>query len=150
MLEQLGGVFWLCVAVFAAYEGWKSDIGTVTVPGPGFLPFWTGVLLGIISLALIISTIVKKEMQGKLTNPWKGLNWGKTIGVSVSLIIYSLVFTIFGYIVTTFGLIFIAVGVMDRGHLVRRGITALAIAVVSYLVFNTFLDARLPKGIFGF
>jgi hypothetical protein len=92
MWERGAGIVWFCVSLFVMYQGWKVDIGTLGVPGPGFLPFWAGCVLGMLSIAITVSTIVKREMADRLTNPWKGVNWRQIIGVSVSLLAYSFIF----------------------------------------------------------
>lgn len=151
MREQLGGIFWLCIALFVAREGWKSEIGMLSAPGPGFLPFWGAVILGGFSIVLIICTTLNKKMSGKLGALWKGTQWGKVFAVTCSLFVYPLLLPTLGFVITTFGLMFFVTAVVgERSVFWHRGISAFLIVVGSYLVFSIFLDVKLPKGVFGF
>jgi hypothetical protein len=59
-----------------------NDIGTFHSPGPGFLPFWSGVALGAFSIILIVESILEKKAERKITNLWKGIEWSNVILVS--------------------------------------------------------------------
>jgi hypothetical protein len=150
MREQLIAIFWLCFALFGVYEGWVLDVGQARSPGPGFLPFWSAVLLGIFSVAhILVVTITKKRALG-FRDLWKGVSWGKVIWASISLLVYAALFPRLGYILATFCLIFLVMIIMEPGRLWHHGLYAVMIAVVSFFIFNNLLDSRLPKGIFGF
>lgn len=150
MREQLGGIFWLCIALFGIYEGWKCNVGHAGAPGPGFVPFWSAALLGAFSLAYIIFISVIQGKTGKLRDLWKGMHWGKILGVSIALVIYPLVFSALGYILDTCCLIFLVMVIMKPGRPWRYGLYASIISVLSFLIFNSLLDSRLPTGMLGF
>jgi hypothetical protein len=114
------------------------------------LPFWSAVLLGAFSLAYTIFVTVTKPTAVRIRDIWRGVSWGKVLWVSISFLVYCLIFPKFGYVLTTFLLIFLVMAIMKSGGLVRHGLYALIIAVVSFVIFNGLLDSRLPKGIFGF
>jgi putative tricarboxylic transport membrane protein len=151
MREQLGGLFWLAISVFVCVESIRIDIGTLRVPGPGFLLFWSAVVLGLFAIALIIVTTINKKLTGKLADPWKGLQWGRVIAVLCSLFLYTLLLPKLGYLLATFALMFFVASIIDDRslRLWRHGISAVLIVVASYLVFDVFLDLRLPKGMFS-
>lgn len=150
MREQLGGFFWLAISVFVCSESIKSEIGTLHAPGPGFLPFWSAVLLGIFAIVTIVYGFAKKQPAGRIRDLWKGLQWGKVIVILFVLFLYPLVLVRLGYLISTFGLMIVATVVMDRSRIWRHGISAVIIVVASYLLFDVFLDVKLPKGMFGF
>lgn len=150
MREQLGGFFWLAISVFVCSESIKSEIGTLHAPGPGFLPFWSAVLLGIFAIVTIVYGFVKKQSAGRIRDLWTGLQWGKVIVILFVLFLYPLVLVRLGYLISTFGLMIVATVVMDRSRIWRHGISAVIIVVASYLLFDVFLDVKLPKGMFGF
>jgi len=47
--DLVSGLFWLAVAIFAAVQGLALKLGSLHQPGPGFFPFWGGVVLGLLS-----------------------------------------------------------------------------------------------------
>jgi putative tricarboxylic transport membrane protein len=148
--DLLAGLFWLSISVFILIEAIKSDIGTFRSPGPGFLPFWSGLILGTLAITLLVISILKKKRKMKIMDLWKNLEWGKLICVSLSLFLYLILLPIMGYLITTFGLMVFLLFIIERKKLWVQGVSACTISLVSYIIFYILLDIRLPKGIFGF
>ena len=126
------------------------DIGTFKSPGPGFLPFWSGVALGTLSIFLIIASISKKKEGGEIINIWKGIDWSNVILVLISLSIYAILLDRAGYLITTFGVMALLFGLKRGPRLWIHGVSALITTMVTYFIFYVWLDVKLPKGIFGF
>ncbi len=150
MREQIGGFFWLAVSIFVCYESIKSDIGSLSAPGPGFLPFWSAFALGVFAVILIIYSSVKRQLRLGVADMWRGLHWGKAIAGFCALFIYPLLLSKLGYLVATFIFVFFVMCIINRSRLWRHGLSSLIIVVTSYVLFNVLLDVKLPKGMFGF
>jgi putative tricarboxylic transport membrane protein len=148
--EQLGGLFWLGIAVFVCAQAWKSEIGSLGNPGPGFFPFWSAVVLGLFASALLIVSSARKHMKRTLADLWRGTQWQKVIWIMCSLFLYLLTMPKVGFVVTTFALMLSLTAIIEQRRAWRHGVSALIIVAASYLVFKVILDVRLPKGIFGF
>jgi putative tricarboxylic transport membrane protein len=149
-MEVLSGLFWLGISVFVCIASLKSDIGSLHAPGPGFLPFWSAVVLGLFAIILIIVSNLKRQLKAKMAGLWAGMHWQKVFWMVSSLFLYTLLLSKLGYLITTFGLMIFATAIIDRRRMWRHCINALIIISASYLIFNVFLDVKLPKGIFGF
>ena len=147
--DLLAGLFWLGIAVFVVIQSVKSDIGSLHSPGPGFLPFWSAVILGTLSIILLVTNSLKKKWEGKLLDLWKGLDWDRVIWVLLALFLYPILLPITGYLITTFVLIAFLLYIGERSKLWIDVASALAITLVSYVIFCTLLDVKLPRGIFG-
>jgi len=148
--DLLSGLFWLGISVFVCLESIWTDLGTFHSPGPGFFPFWSAVILGMSAIILLVTGILKKKWPSGIVDLWRGMEWKKVIWVLCSLLLYPLVLPLFGYLITTFGLIGFLLGIMGKPKVWVQGVTALMITVVSYVIFYFLLDVRLPKGILGF
>jgi putative tricarboxylic transport membrane protein len=148
--DPLGGFFWLAISIFVCIEAIWVGLGTFKSPGPGFLPFWAGVVLGSFSILLIITSVLKKKGGEKLREMWKGMAWKKVLLVLFSLFLYILLLPRMGYIPTTFGLMIFMSGVIRRSKLWTEVMIPLITVLASYFIFNTWLGIQLPKGIFGF
>ena len=146
----MSGFFWLAISIFVCIESIQVSLGTFHSPGPGFLPFWAGVVLGTFSIILIVTSIVKKKGREKLTEMWKGMAWMKVILVLFSLFLYILLLPRIGYITATFGLMIFMSGIIKRSKLWTQVVIPLITVLASYFIFNTWLGIQLPKGIFGF
>ena len=147
--DLLAGLFWLGISVFVIVQSLKSDLGSLRTPGPGFLPFWSAVILGALSIILMVTTTVRKKWEGRLADLWRGLDWVRVTLVLLSLFLYPIVLSIAGYLITTFVFVAFLLSVGVRSKLWIDVASALAITVLSYVIFHTLLDVKFPVGIFG-
>lgn len=148
--DHLSGFFWLAISIFVCVESIQVSLGTFHSPGPGFLPFWAGVVLGTFSIILIVTTFLNKRGKGKLIEMWKGVGWKKVVLVLFSLFLYIILLPRIGYMIATFGLMIFMSGIIKRSKLWIEVVIPLITVLASYFIFNTWLGIQLPKGIFGF
>ena len=52
--NQWSGLFWLVFSIFVCVDAVRMGRGSFQVPGPGFLPFWSGVVVGILAILLLV------------------------------------------------------------------------------------------------
>ena len=147
--NQVEGLFWLSISIFVCVEAIGSKIGTFQSPGPGFLPFLGGVILGSLSIILIVTNFLKKKGDEMVTYLWKGRGWGKICLILLALFIYAILLPKLGYLITTFGLMIILFGVKERPKFWIQVLSALITALATYVIFYVLLQVQLPKGILG-
>ena len=145
---QLTGLFWLALSIFICVMSMRLGIGTLKNPGPGFLLFWAGIILGILGIIIALLAHSKKKERVKTADLWKGLKWDKAILVLISLFIYILLLPTVGYLVMTFALLFFLFRILERSALWVRVLFALITTVTTYIIFHVWLDVHLPRGIF--
>ena len=148
--NQPSGLFSLAVSILVCALSMGVKIGTFQIPGPGFLPFWSGVFLGTFSIVLIVKSFLRKKDEGEIIDLWKGVEWIKAVLVLASLFAYAILLTKVGYLITTFGLMAFLFGLIEKTKLWIRVMSAFVAALVTYIIFHVWLDVQLPKGIFGF
>ena len=112
--DQLSGFFWLAISIFVCLESVQARVGTFRSPGPGFLPFWLGVILGTFSIILVITSILRKGKAGKIRDLWEGTKWGKVILVLVLILLYTRFLTKTGYLIATFGLMIFLFAITEK------------------------------------
>lgn len=149
--EITGLVFWLLIAAFVMISSWNLGLGEYKNPGPGFFPFWSALLLGVLSLAMMGKIYLQKEavaMGGKV-DLWEDLNWGKNTVVIAALFAYCLILPWFGYLLSTMALMMVLfyVGKMKPSALIAGAMLAV---LLSYFIFLYGLKTPLPRGIWGF
>jgi putative tricarboxylic transport membrane protein len=147
--DLLAGLFWLSLSVFVIIQSIKVDIGSLHSPGPGFLPFWSAAMLGVLSIILMVTANLREKRGGKLLELWRGLEWDKVILVLLALFLYPILLPFVGYLIMTFVLIAFLLFTGVRSKLWIDVASALAITLISYVIFYTLLDVKLPKGLFG-
>jgi len=126
----------------------RLGIGTLKNPGPGFLLFWAGIILGILGIIIALLAHSKKKERVKTSDLWKGLKWDKAILVLISLFIYILLLPTVGYLIMTFALLFLLFSILERSALWVPVVFALITTVTTYMIFHVWLDVHLPQGIF--
>ena len=148
--DPVSGFFWLALAVFVCLISVPIGIGSFRTPGPGFLPFWAGIALGILSIAVVTMGMLRRNEAGGISQLWKGLAWRKAMAVMVSLFLYTVLMDRVGYLVVTSALLSFLFCLTRRERIWMKVGGALMTAVVSYLVFGVWLEVQLPKGMLGF
>ena len=86
----------------------------------------------------------------KKSRLWKGLRWSKVIMVLAGLVIYAILLPSMGYLITTFALMLLLFGIIERPRLWVQLTTALFTAFATYLVFYVLLGIQLPRGLIEF
>lgn len=140
----------LLIGILILPQSLRLGVGSWMIPGPGFLPFWAGVALSLLALAIFLSALVRKVFE-IAPRFWPRLDSGKYVClVSFSLIGYNFLWTQVGFSITTFlfmGFLFRIVG--KHPWRVSLGGAALT-SLLAYVFFNTFLKSHLPQGLVGF
>lgn len=144
--EKVCHLFLLLSGLMICVISIRSKLGTVTNPGPGFVPFGAGFLLLFFSLVgLFESGYMEKQAE-----PLAGPDWKRAIAVFFFLIGYALILTKIGYVLSTFLLMFVLFWTADHRKRIIPVIKAGLSAGITYIIFGKLLDCQLPKGIFWF
>jgi hypothetical protein len=148
--DQWSALFWLVFAGLVGAASVRMGIGTFQVPGPGLLPGLAAAFVAALALLLLVTGTRKREEKGRIRDLWTGEAWKKVTLVSASLLTYALVLNRLGFLIATFGLMTLLFSVLGRSPLWVRAAAGLGTALVAHLVFRTWLDVQLPKGLLGF
>lgn len=140
--------FWVALGILVCYGASRLGLGKITEPGSGFIFFWSGLILVILSLVDLAESLHGgEELLGQKT---AAMNWVKIALVILSLVLYAFFLERLGFVVTTFVLLSFLLGWIERTNWVRSLGIATSAALGSFAIFELWLKIRLPKGIFGF
>jgi putative tricarboxylic transport membrane protein len=145
--DQSSSLFWLAVGIGTALSSLKYGIGTFHEPGPGFITFFAGAILIILSLGLFLSSLRDREGRSGLKNLWAGLETGKVLYVIVLLVAYLFLLKPAGFLISTFFLLFLLFRVRGSYGLKTIFLLSSLVTLGSYIIFEIWLKAQLPKGI---
>lgn len=134
----------LGVYVFA--EAWSWPYYNEDGPGPGFFPVWYGVVMVVLSLALIAMTIAK--LPRAETPDWQGIS--RALITWAAFAISAALMGWLGFLVSFALLTFFMITYVFRQPAVTAGVAAVIAAAAFYLVFPFALSVPLPTGVFGF
>jgi len=149
--DRISGIFWLCFAVLVIIQSYHLGLGTLHKPGPGFLFFWVNIVLAIMSLIVLIRAWAGKKEEGTpSTTIFGGQNTSKIIFVMISLFLYALLMEIVGFIPVTLMLFIYLLGIIEKKRWFYTIFVSVVVTVISYLIFETWLQSQLPKGVLEF
>ncbi|MBI4735377.1 MAG: tripartite tricarboxylate transporter TctB family protein [candidate division NC10 bacterium] len=119
-------------------------------PGAGFLPFWLGALMAVLSALLLVKACLQPVASADTAlfpNRRVLIPVGATIG---SLAAYILVLDRLGFLLGTGLLTAFLLGVVERERWFTTVLVAVLNAVGLYVVFHLLLGVSLPKSVLGF
>ncbi|MDD5171040.1 MAG: tripartite tricarboxylate transporter TctB family protein [Syntrophales bacterium] len=147
--DIIGGLFFLAAGVFFAVYSQSVDIGTMGEPGPGFLPLWAGILLGLLSAALLAKSWFRKFEAGEPFFP-EFDSWKRVSMVVLSLIFYDLLLARLGFVIITFLFVAFLVKFVFPQPWLRTVVTAVLSTAGAQIIFVNLLEIQFPKGPLGF
>jgi len=148
--NRISAVFFIGVGMFFSLYGRTVEIGNWSEPGPGFMPFWSGIVLAVMSLFLLIGSFKKREWQ--VMPPFFPLadSWKRVVLAFVAMVAYLLLLNMLGFTLVTFLFIAFLLKVIFPQSWKRTLIGAVATAVLARLIFISLLETQLPLGFLGF
>jgi hypothetical protein len=144
--DVAGGLFWFGISIFVGAKAVDLGIGRFSAPGPGFVLFWASLLLGVLSIVLLIRSFTGKSGGTLLSDPFRGLKWGRALTVIVAVFVYTAFLNRVGFLLMTFGLVAIlfALGRVNRWVSISGAIVTV---ILAYVVFHFGLQVQFPRGI---
>jgi putative tricarboxylic transport membrane protein len=143
--DRVSGLFWLAVALFAAAQGLSLGLGSLHRPGPGFFPFWGGVVLGLLSILLVVRSPARDAPGAARVRP----DTAKPVVAAGAILGYLLLLEVLGFVPVTF-LFLLLLFRRERRSWAFSAASAAAGAAGCYVVFQIWLKTQLPTGPLGF
>jgi putative tricarboxylic transport membrane protein len=140
-------LFWVALGILVCYGATRLGLGSVTEPGSGFIFFWSGLILVIMSLVALAES--RRGSDEGIPDIGE-TNWLKIALVLLSLLLYAFFLERLGFVMTTFVLLSFLLGLIEGTNWPRTFGVAGAAVLASVAIFELWLKIRLPKGIFGF
>jgi putative tricarboxylic transport membrane protein len=129
-------------------ESWSLKVGGLHNPGPGFLPFYTAILLGLLALISLLQTL--KGAKGSASEIWGGIQFGKLAILLGALFLYVFLLDRLGFLLGTFLLLLVLFRIVEPYGWKTVLFSSLLTTAGTYLFFVLLLESRLPRGFLGF
>ena len=142
-----GTLFWIAVGLVTCYGATRLGVGSITEPSAGFIFFWSGLVLIVLSLIVFVDAV--RSFENTLQQ-LPEINWPKIALVLFALLLYAFFLEKLGFVFTTFVLMSFLLGCIQSAGWLRSFAVAGAAALTAYAIFELWLKIRLPKGIVGF
>jgi hypothetical protein len=147
--ETFEAIFWVAIAGVICLQSFRLDLGMVSRPGPGFMPFVAGAIIALLGGALFLQTIVMRR-ESEVKEEKIAFNFKSLIKLLSIFGVYTIVLYPLGYLISTFLLMLalFSIGKEKRKWWLIRIVAPLVVTTMSYLIFRVWLQCPLPKGMF--
>lgn len=147
--ETIACLFWMTLSLALGAGSYQIGLGTPQEPGSGFLPFWTAVLLCVLTIVHFIRTVYPdKTGQATASLVW-GKHWRRLIIVILTLTLYGVTLSALGYVISTFLLLVVLFSIYGRRKWwVVVGISVIVVGI-TVMIFSFWLTIQLPQGLWG-
>ncbi len=146
--DIVSGLFWLGISIFVAIMAVELGVGVFSNPGPGFVLFWSSLIFGTLSIALVIKGFLGKGRQRNLSDSWKGLKWSNVLITIVALFLYATFLTEIGFLLMTFGFMALLYA-LGKPKLWVAIAGSFVTIMLAYVIFHFALQIQFPRGILG-
>lgn len=147
--DFLCGLFLGALSIGVSIMAYRLGLGDICTPGPGFIPFGGGVLLGLMSIGLCFKGLLGSLKEFREREVFKGKRWWKAVFVLVTLIGYGMTFNLLGFSICTFLLMILLLLVPGHQKWWVAITFSLVTVVFAYLLFMVLLESPFPRGPFG-
>ncbi len=149
--DKMSSLVWLGIAVFICAGSLRLSLGNFHNPGPGFLSFYAGLLMGI--LAVVVHLQSRKSSrsgrEGKHHQIWTNRQRGwKMVWTVLALLFYALAMNYLGFLLSTFIFLTFLLRVIEPQRWTVALGGSLAASLAFYIIFDLGLQSQLPKGLF--
>jgi putative tricarboxylic transport membrane protein len=147
--EEGSSLVWLGLAVVICIGSLRLSLGSFHNPGPGFFPFSAGLVLGILAAAVYFqarrAAASAEETGQPLWTNRSGVK--KVILTAIALLVYGISMNYLGFLISTFIFFVFLLRTIEPQRWGLVIIESLLASGISYLVFEIWLQAQLPRGI---
>jgi putative tricarboxylic transport membrane protein len=144
--HRMVSIVFLILSCLVMIESVRLRLNTIHNPGPGFMPFFLGLSLALLSILSLFSP----DLRRKGLAFWNGWQRSQsTFYVFAGLIAYLLLFKVLGFYVDTFLLMVYLIKISGEKGYKRLLLVSLLTMVVTYLLFYKLLYIPFPQGLLG-
>jgi putative tricarboxylic transport membrane protein len=147
-LDKIGSLVCLVIAGIALWQSMKVPMGNIRQPGPGFLPFWVGVILALLSAFLCFDANFRKPAAEPVHFLSGEGKWPYVVAAGIALLIYTFLLEPMGFILSTFLLLIFLLRVIGRQKWWVGVTGSILVTFFTHLIFKVALKVQLPRGLF--
>ena len=150
-----GALFIGLVAVLYLFDGRELSMGSVGMPGEGFVPRVMGIFLLACCVALFSREVFFRhsasdaEKSGQAEGDADEENTKRPLYLMVALLVYAGVLPFLGFILSTFALMLVSFRIFEFRNWGWSVVMAAAATAVTHFVFEKWLQILFPPGLWG-
>lgn len=150
MRGGLSSLVMLFLGVAIAYQGKQYEVGSLVAMGPGFFPFYCGLLLIFLGIIYFLVSFVIGEDGGSTVFGFSKKRARGWFFILLGMISFVILGELFGFFIASFALIFLsAIGDVDF-KIFSSFLLALGVSSLGAFVFIYLLEMQIPLFSIGF
>lgn len=148
--DRIYGVIGLGLALWSYLESTRLQYMTEFTPGPGFFPFWVGVVLALLSLYLILDTYLRKpdKSDDKKILPERHMLY-RVGAIMLMLVVVRYTMGFLGFPLTLALFTAAILYLLEHYSILKSVGYGIAYAGVTWWIFEYMLSMGFPKGLLG-
>jgi putative tricarboxylic transport membrane protein len=150
--DRLSAPLWMGGGILVCALSYRLKLGAWQEPGPGFLPFFAGLVLALFSAIVFFQSWFRKSSGEKPEpeNAEPGLmqKW-KVFAALGALLAYVFLLDILGFSLSNFFLFTLLLWGVERIKVWKALVTSLLCTAAVYLIFVVWLKVQMPAGLFS-
>ena len=146
--DIISAVFFSLLGIAVILGGFQLGFGQWQDPGQGFMAVLAGVSLTCLSLVWIAITLTKQRSPGDVKSFFATEQSHRNVSMTLlPIALYALFLNTLGFPLTTFLFLMFLFRVIEPQSWLRSLVTALIVAVMSFILFEILLKVQFPPGI---
>jgi hypothetical protein len=148
--DLITGCVLMALSGFVIWESLRMPPSATFGPGPGFLPFWIGVIVAGLALILFLTAWMRR-VDPDAPPLFPGRSALTAVGlVLLALALYTIFMETLGFLANTLLFVTFLMAVVQRAGLKTTAAVAVLTTAGLYTVFHLLLGITLPRSPFGF
>ena len=134
------GIMYIVIGLFFAILATQYQMGTAAKMGPGYFPFWLGLLMTLLGFLVLLRSLSAKATIEKIPP----FNW-RIIGlITGSVLIYGVLLPKMGFLFSVVALVFMSASASHEFHWKGTLVNAIFLTAFTYSVFVLGLKLQFP------
>lgn len=143
--DQVSGLMLVALALYVWWMNRAYPIGSLSEPGPGYVPLLLAIFMGAMGLLVALS--------GAKSMPLAAMEWTeakRAIALLIACGVAAYALERLGYRITMAALLIFFLGVMERRKPMMVAAVGIGFSLVTFYLFATLLRVPLPVSPWGF
>jgi hypothetical protein len=125
------GIMFVLIGLGFSYVATTYPMGTPAKMGPGFFPFWLGLLLASLGAIITMAAMAAKTAKDKI-DQW---HWPSVLWVTGSVLVFGIVLAHLGLMLSILVLVFISAMASHEFHWKGTVVNSIILNVIAYVAF---------------
>ena len=142
--DQVSGLILVALALYVWWMNRAYPLGTLSEPGPGYVPLLLAIFMGAMGLLVALS--------GGKSEPLAAMEWTeakRAVALLIACSVAAYALERLGYRITMAALLVFFLGVMERRKPLMVALVGVGFSLITYYLFATLLRVPLPVSPWG-